>query len=809
MAAIMHEHVHFHRSAPRAARWAVALSALASGCLAPLEPAAQPELAAGAQALAAEADVDDTEVARAERDGLDHDAVGHIDARGVVFGKELVVHRRAQASGAASWTRRGVAPERKLSATLRDVVAAPAAVPGETMEVLIGIATDTKLPRLPSLEHGQPRSSPQNVAILAAREQDIRQAAATRRGERADFNARLAGLRGVIRDEYVVGNVVKVAMPATAIPELANDPDVLSVSLANERGQTQFVRWAEEALGTRVHRLFNYDGAMPNLYLGLFDTGVRETHAQFAANTGGGKIDYQLDCFYGTSSCVSSAGSTPFYDPHDPHGNHGTPSANVIMGGTANVLLRGISAVTLDSFNIWGHAEAFPGVGREALIRAFNRAVDVDDKIVSIPAGFSGDESSSDICVAAHDAFDSGMLVLAAVGNYEEVITEAPVAPAIARKALAIGAYDAYGDDVMYQVNGRVDGRIKPDLQFPTNVYSASNASDTALYPIFDGTSCATASSGGGAAIMYEVYNTLALGTEPGKLYAALLASSEGYSASDVNGAGRVRLQDVCGSWWAGTRTVSGSTNQDITIPVPASREDLHVAIWWPEEIGQAHKNVNLRIYPPGSGIAADTSLDATSVWEIAGVAGPVTAGNWTVRMDPSGTLPSSQVVHYAVQARCPHTNYFFDNFANLTKWTESGEGDWNTESLHSSWGYPLGGSGSPAAHSDDCDSECTLTSSTIDLTMAANVTLEFLRFVDSELDAGEYLRVEYFDGTSWISAFTFTNGSGDDDTWHQESVNLSHLAGRTDLRIRLKTKSSLTSEHVHIDDLRVRSGRP
>jgi hypothetical protein len=156
----------------------------------------------------------------------------------------------------------------------------------------------------------------------------------------------------------------------------------------------------------------------------------------------------------------------------------------------------------------------------------------------------------------------------------------------------------------------------------------------------------------------------------------------------------------------------------------------------------------------------------------------------------------------------CPGVDLFVDSFASLANWTESGEGDWNVESLHSTSGYPAGASGSPAAHSDNCGTSCTLTlTRSIDLTSVQSATLSFLRFVDVQLDAGEYLRIELFDGTSWNTAFFLTDGVGDSDRWQLETVNLTGYVGRPSFRIRLSTSSNSILEHVHIDDLRVTTG--
>jgi hypothetical protein len=153
----------------------------------------------------------------------------------------------------------------------------------------------------------------------------------------------------------------------------------------------------------------------------------------------------------------------------------------------------------------------------------------------------------------------------------------------------------------------------------------------------------------------------------------------------------------------------------------------------------------------------------------------------------------------------CAGGNLFTDNFGNLNQWTESGEGDWNTEALHTTVAYPASGSGAPAAHSDNCASGCTLTMlNAIDLRGLPGASLKFLRFVDSELDAGEFLNVQVFNGTSWITAFSWTHGLGDDNRFHLETLNLAPYLNVANFRVRINTQSSLSSEHVHIDDLRI-----
>jgi hypothetical protein len=148
----------------------------------------------------------------------------------------------------------------------------------------------------------------------------------------------------------------------------------------------------------------------------------------------------------------------------------------------------------------------------------------------------------------------------------------------------------------------------------------------------------------------------------------------------------------------------------------------------------------------------------------------------------------------------------FFDNFANgLAQWSETGHGDFNTESLHTTSGYPMTASGSPAAHSDNCSTECTITMlDAVDLTRCQTATLDLLRFLDTQLDVGEFLRVELWNGTTWLTIASWGGGAGDDDMWHPEQMTLAAFMSVSDFRVRLVTKQNSTVEHIHVDDVRI-----
>jgi len=148
----------------------------------------------------------------------------------------------------------------------------------------------------------------------------------------------------------------------------------------------------------------------------------------------------------------------------------------------------------------------------------------------------------------------------------------------------------------------------------------------------------------------------------------------------------------------------------------------------------------------------------------------------------------------------------FYDPFAGLTNWTESGEGDWNTEALHATTNYPATGSNSPAAHSDTCTTSCEITmTNAVNLSGRASAQLTLLRFVDSELDAGEYLRLEVWNGSTWVRLADWSaDNAADTNRWEAHAFDLAAYLGRTDFKVRFVTKQSNDVEHVQVDDVKI-----
>jgi hypothetical protein len=152
-----------------------------------------------------------------------------------------------------------------------------------------------------------------------------------------------------------------------------------------------------------------------------------------------------------------------------------------------------------------------------------------------------------------------------------------------------------------------------------------------------------------------------------------------------------------------------------------------------------------------------------------------------------------------------PPQQIFFDDFqTGFTKWTESGEPDWIVKKPVEV-NIPTYPSTNTVADAADCDTGCTLTmTNSVDLTPYTGATLKFWRYVDNDVDNGEYLKVEVFNGSTWNQIYYWTNGLGDDNIWHQETFDLSGYLGTSNFKIRFVAYTNYFAEEVEVDDISI-----
>jgi len=276
---------------------------------------------------------------------------------------------------------------------------------------------------------------------------------------------------------------------------------------------------------------------------------------------------------------------------------------------------EGMTDITLDSYNVYRNNPC-GGLDTSATLRAILKSISVGDSILVAEIQAVEDLNGA-IVTGFEDAYTKGRVVISANGNYGPGASSV-ASPGIGRKVIGIGAYDIIGG-ALFDYSGRgptSDGRFKPDVIMPSHTETSSNVGDNTLQ-IFTGTSGATPYGAGVAALYLNWFRYSGLVTEPGHVYAAIIASADRtYGSFDNNvGAGKVKMILGGATFWIGKSTVTTGNFVEINLVVPAfSTRKLNAAIWWPE-YGLAHNDVDLSLYD-NNGILVASSLTASSVWE-------------------------------------------------------------------------------------------------------------------------------------------------------------------------------------------------
>jgi serine protease AprX len=495
---------------------------------------------------------------------------------------------------------------------------------GGRQQVIVTFQEDQKVPRLPDLDPKLPRNAPANAQVLKQSDAVVNDMAARRRAGYQALSDDFARMDVHTLDTYWLIKGMVVDAPMSALAALAQRGDVTYVEpVANgSRPPADSDPNNDEADARALLHTDPYFGKQ-NGFVGILDTGVRSTHTLFNPQR---------------AWLLEDLTNPTNPNPNDDCWNHGT-STSAIMGGNSNLGddFRGITSLTVDSFKVY--PAGCVGLNADAAVRGFQRAVQVGDRVIVAEMQASGNETSA-ISAAADGAFDAGAAVIAANGNNGPNASTVNV-PAVAQKVLGVGAVDVKTlATPSYQSLGpAADGRTKPDVQAPTNVETASNASDTATQ-VFTGTSAATPHAAGAAA----VFRNGPLGIPPGGVYAMLIASGNGPTGFDsTHGGGLISLEQQ-GVFWE-TQTTVGN-GQVVDIPaVDAAGPGNHrfnLAIWWPEQPA-THNDIDVSLVDP-NGVVRASSSSISSVFERVALTGGITAGSWKVRITGFSVTGTQQV---------------------------------------------------------------------------------------------------------------------------------------------------------------------
>ncbi|MEM6688402.1 MAG: Ig-like domain-containing protein [Planctomycetota bacterium] len=131
-------------------------------------------------------------------------------------------------------------------------------------------------------------------------------------------------------------------------------------------------------------------------------------------------------------------------------------------------------------------------------------------------------------------------------------------------------------------------------------------------------------------------------------------------------------------------------------------------------------------------------------------------------------------------------------------KWVEDSQNDWFRSTQRAT-------DGSFAAEVDGYANLATLTvAQPLDLSGMEAATLSFDWLIERGFDSGEYLRLEFFDGSGWQTINSLNGNSDPENTWHSESIAVPSQYLVDDFRFRYSAKVSRSNEDGNVDDVRL-----
>jgi hypothetical protein len=512
----------------------------------------------------------------------------------------------------------------------------------ERVRVIVNFRDSLKIPRFPDLVPRQRRTSPANRSVLLRTAGMIRNIESQRE---ANNRKRMKAMRRRYQLEFHHGfwltDAMVVSMPLGLVQDLAKHPDVLYIMpevtgdpppIGDGNASNDVIDGRERMLSDAYFNL-----GLTSEYIGLLDTGIRYSHVQFNNPQ---RYGYLLDCVGGITYDCSGG------NPNDDYWNHGTGAAAILSANSnQGEDYRGVTAMTVDSIKVYSSI----GLDVNAAIRGIEQAMGgLGDKVIVANVQAGGTPSSSPLSTTADSAFDAGVVVIAANGNTN--VQANVTSPGNAHKVIGVGAVDVVSLTTWptQTVGPADDGRIKPDLQAPTNVETASSASDTALRNGFDATSGATPFAGGVAALFRAWLRSGNGGAsvDPGQVYAYMILSGQTPAFNNTTGVGLI-VMPTSGTTYSGNVTLT-ATGQVFDIPLNVTGGTrLDAALWWPETASQAHNDIDLRLYDP-SGVLRAYSRSGPSIFERARYDGTITAGTWTLKITGFAVPSSPQTVYYA-----------------------------------------------------------------------------------------------------------------------------------------------------------------
>jgi len=140
----------------------------------------------------------------------------------------------------------------------------------------------------------------------------------------------------------------------------------------------------------------------------------------------------------------------------------------------------------------------------------------------------------------------------------------------------------------------------------------------------------------------------------------------------------------------------------------------------------------------------------------------------------------------------------FFDSFESYYDWTanwsQDSQNDWRRRTARSV-------EGNYAVEVDGFASNSQLISAPIDLHGKQNATITFWWYIESGLDAGEYLAFDVSTNGSWLEKARLRGNVDTEEAWHNVNIDLTSI---NNIRIRFRATMSGSTEDAYVDVVRV-----
>ncbi len=147
------------------------------------------------------------------------------------------------------------------------------------------------------------------------------------------------------------------------------------------------------------------------------------------------------------------------------------------------------------------------------------------------------------------------------------------------------------------------------------------------------------------------------------------------------------------------------------------------------------------------------------------------------------------------------HVVAFADSFENGQwdgKWVQDSQKDWYTSAQRRTLGFY-------AAEVDGAASDATLTvANPISLALYGSAELTFNWYLEASFDVGEYLAVDFYNGSSWTEVARLRGDVDAEEVWHSKTIALDAAYLNASFKFRFRAKVSGSDEDANVDNVQL-----